>query len=108
MKAVRFLGDSRQRLQVFPEAARQGIGQELLRVQFGLDPVDWKSMPSIGSGVRELRVRVASGAFRAVYVAHIGAQVVVLHAFQKKTQKTSLLDLELAKTRYKMLVRDEK
>jgi phage-related protein len=108
MKAVRFIGDTRQRLQSFPDVARQGIGQALLRVQLGLEPVDWKPMPSIGAGVRELRVRVASGAFRAVYVAHLGTQIVVLHAFQKKTQKTSPLDLELAKTRYKMLLRDVK
>ena len=57
-------------------------------------------MSSIGSGCREIRVRDKDGAFRVFYVATIDETVYVLHAFQKKTQKTSKADLDLAKQRY--------
>jgi phage-related protein len=46
--------------------------------------------------VREIRIRDEAGAFRVLYVAHIGDAVVVLHAFQKKTQRTEKRDLDLA------------
>ncbi|YBW38669.1 type II toxin-antitoxin system RelE/ParE family toxin [Nitrobacter sp. TKz-YC01] len=42
-------------------------------------------MPSIGSGVREIRIRQTSGAFRIIYLTTIGDVVHILHTFQKKT-----------------------
>lgn len=50
-----------------------------------------------------MRVRDDSGAFRVVYVAKFKDAVYVLHAFQKKTRKTSRIDIELAKRRYRMI-----
>ena len=44
-------------------------------------------MPSIGAGVREIRVRERAGAFRVIYVATFADVVYVLHAFQKVTGK---------------------
>jgi phage-related protein len=58
-------------------------------------------MLNIGKGVREIRIRDKSGQFRVIYVAKFKDAVHVLHAFQKKTQKTSKTDIELAKKRYK-------
>ena len=75
-------------------------GYQLDRAQHGLDPDDWKPMYSIGSGSREIRVRDKDGTLRVFYVATIDEMVYVLHAFQKKTQKTSKADLDLAKQRY--------
>ena len=49
-------------LRAFPADARRDAGFELRRVQQGLDPDDWKPMRSIGPGVREIRIRQASGA----------------------------------------------
>jgi phage-related protein len=60
-------------------------------------------MSTIGAGVREIRIREASGAYRVIYVANRGDAVHVLHAFQKKSQKTSKQDLDLAKERYREL-----
>ena len=71
-------------------------------VQIGRDPDDWKPLPVVGSGAREIRVRDEAGAFRAIYVAKFEDAVYVLHAFQKKTQKISRTDLELAKERYRI------
>ena len=65
----------------------------------GRDPDDWKPMPSIGAGVREIRIRDEASAFRVVYVATLPEAVYVLHAFQKKTQKTEKRDIELATAR---------
>ena len=60
-------------------------------------------MPSVGSGTYEIRVRDASGAYRAMYVAKFETTVFVLHAFQKKTQQTAKVDIELAKARYRII-----
>jgi phage-related protein len=56
--------------------------------------------------VREIRIRDAAGAFRVVYVAKFANAVYVLHCFQKKTQKTSKADLDLAEKRYRDLVKE--
>ena len=71
-------------------------------------PDDFKSMSSIGPGVQEIRVRDAGGAFRVIYVARFEEAIYVLHAFQKKTQKTASLDIELARQRYRSLLEDRK
>lgn len=90
-------------LQEFPLSAKVDAGRELERVQRGLDPLNWKPMPSIGKGVREIRVAERAGAFRVIYIASIGTHIYVLHAFQKKTQKTTKRDLDLAILRFKLV-----
>jgi phage-related protein len=49
--------------------------------------------------VKEIRTREAAGAFRVIYLASVGDDIVVLHAFQKKTQATAKGDIELAARR---------
>ena len=105
MKRLAFAGTSRSDLRAFPESARRKAGFQLDRIQRGLEPDDWKPMPSIGSGVREIRVKETSGAFRVIYVAAFAEAVFVLHALQKKTQRTAMPDLELATARFKELAR---
>ena len=63
-------------------------------------------MPSVGAGVREIRIRDADGAFRVIYVAKFEEAVFVLHCFQKKTEKTSRADIALATRRYGDLVKE--
>jgi len=60
-------------------------------------------MNTIGQGVREIRIRDANGAFRIIYLAKFADAIYVLHCFQKKTQKTSQADLDLAAKRYREL-----
>jgi phage-related protein len=107
MKPVVFLADSLDSLRAFPDRARRDAGFQLDRVQRGLDPDDWKPMQVVGRGVREIRVRDASGAFRVVYVATFAEAIYVLHAFAKKTQRTSPRDLALAQSRFRELKRGE-
>jgi phage-related protein len=99
MKPITFLGDSREALQHFPDQARYRAGVELRALQIGLEPRDWKPMKSVGAGVQEIRITDATGAFRIIYLATLPDRVLVLHAFQKKTQKTAHRDLELAERR---------
>lgn len=106
MKPLIFLGDSRDRLRDFPEETRRLLGVQLRRIQRGLDPDDWKPMTTVGSGVREIRVRGAGGAFRVIYIATIAEAVYVLHAFQKKRQKTPKPDLDLAARRLRLLTNE--
>ena len=63
-------------------------------------------MPTIGQGVQEIRIRDVTGAFRVVYVAKFASAVYVLHCFQKKTQRTSKPELELAERRYRELINE--
>lgn len=65
-------------------------------------------MTTIGSGVREIRVRDSTGAYRVIYVASFDEAVYVLHAFQKKTQGTPLRDLALAQSRLAELKRNRR
>lgn len=99
MQRILFLGDSRQRLQDFPDEARQRPGHQLFEVQAGAELADWKPMKSVGPGVREIRVRVSAGAFRVLYMLVVGERVLVLHAFEKKTQATPQRDIDLAAKR---------
>lgn len=84
---------------------RREAGHQLDRVQQGLEPDDWKPMPSVGPGVREIRIREQAGAFRVIYTATRSEAVYVLHAFQKKTQATARRDLDLASARFRELIR---
>ena len=61
----------------------------------------------IGIGVNEIRIR-DGGAFRVIYVAKFAEAVYVLHAFQKKARKTAKADIELARTRYRAMLKDRK
>jgi phage-related protein len=74
MKPVVWLGDSLARVRSFAPEARRRAGQELRRIQAGRLPIDWKSMPGIGLGVNELRVR-AGGAYRVIYLAKFAEAV---------------------------------
>lgn len=101
MKPVRFIGSAKRDLSTFPDAARLRAGHELFMVQVGREPDDWKTMSSVGKGVCEIRVRDATGQFRVIYVATFRTAVYVLHAFQKKSERTASTDIELARRRYR-------
>jgi phage-related protein len=101
-KPVGWVGNSRRDLRAFPAFARRLAGFQLRRVQQGLDPDDWKPMQTVGPGVREIRIHI-DGAHRVFYVATRAEAIYVLHAFEKKTRKTSSNDLEIARQRFRAL-----
>ncbi len=77
------------------------------RVQNGLEPEDWKPFSSVGGGAREIRIHEQGGAFRVMYVAKFSVRIYVLHAFRKKTQKTSAKDIDVVRTRYRAIANQE-
>ena len=107
MKGLLFRGSSLDDLRKFPELAVREAGYQLDKVQNGNEPTDWKPMPSIGEGVKEIRIRDEAGAFRVVYLAKLADAVYVLHCFQKKTQETSAKDIKLARKRFKDLKKEQ-
>ncbi len=95
-KPLFWLGTSRKDVKAFPPDARQVAGFQLRRVQQGLEPNDWKPMPSIGTGVNEIRVHTERE-HRIFYIAKFAEGVYVLHAFEKRTRKTPKRDIDLAR-----------
>ena len=106
IQPLNFRGDALERIKNFPEPAKKITGFELHKVQEGKEPSDWKPMKTVGSGVKELRVAVDGDAFRTIYITKLGDTVYVLHAFQKKTQRTPKKDIDLAQKRLKELERE--
>lgn len=66
-------------------------------------------MSSIGLGVVEIRIHEPSE-HRVLYVAKFHEAIYVLHAFEKKSQKTEKRDIEITKQAYKdvLKIREKK
>lgn len=107
-KPIYWVGTSLKDLLALSDEVKRQAGYQLHRVQNGLEPEDWKPFQDIGTGVKEIRISEDGGAFRVMYVAKFAERIYVLHAFQKKTQKTSLKDINIAKIRYSAIVKEEK
>jgi len=103
-KPLVWLGSSLDALRAFPDDARQASGFQLRRVQQGLRPTDGKPMPAVGPGVVEIRVHTQTE-HRIFYVAKFVEAVYVLHAFEKRTQKTPKTEIDAAKRRLVELIR---
>jgi phage-related protein len=102
-KPIFWIGSSLEDLSNFPESARRKAGFQLRVVQGGEVPSDFKPMYIVGSGVEEIRIR-AGDAYRIFYIARFEEAIYVLHAFQKKTQQTSKLDIEIGQKRYQQML----
>src|SRR2546427_10823664 len=79
-------------------AARQIAGFQLWRVQRGLEPNDWKPMPSVGPGVQQIRIHTGAE-HRVFYIAKFAEAAYVLHAFQKRTRRRPQNDRDLTRQR---------
>ena len=99
-KPIVWIASSRNDVRRFPRDARRKAGLELRAVQRGQEPTDYKPIPSVGPGVYEIRIRVQD-IYRVFYIAKFEEVIYVLHAFQKKTQKTAKYDIEIGRKRYK-------
>ena len=61
-------------------------------------------MSSVAKGVSELRVGSKEGIFRVFYYLKLADGILIFHAVQKKTEKTTQADLRLAKKRLNELL----
>ena len=90
-----------QEVSEFPESVQKDLYEIIEKLKNGL----WPSMPvarklhTIGKGVFELRLRDKDGIYRVIYIILETRDVFLVHAFQKKSQKTPLKSLRLAKKR---------
>jgi phage-related protein len=107
LKPVTFWGASLKDLREFPKPARTNAGYEIDQLQRGLEPSDWKPMPTIGAGANEIRIH-DGGAFRVIYVAKFADAIHILHCFQKKTEERAERDIKLARKRYAAVLEDLK
>ena len=105
---VVFVGSALDALHGFPLPARREAGHQIDQVQRGLAPGDWKPMRTVGPGVREIRQRDASGAFRIGYVAAFADAIYVLHCFRKQSARICQADIDLAARRYRALTLERK
>lgn len=106
LKPVEWMGDSLERVRAFSKIVCQQVGYELELVQHGLEPSDWKPMPTVGPGVCEIRIH-RDGEHRVIYVAKFRHAIYVLHAFRKKAGKTSRGDIGTAKFRLHLVLQME-
>jgi len=87
IRIVRWVGDSRERLQAFPAQVRKDIGHALYLVQTGQMPPSAKPMRGIESGVFEIVDDYDTDTYRAVYTVKVGRSLYILHAFMKKSTR---------------------
>jgi phage-related protein len=101
LKPIRWFGTTRDDIRGQRPAIRYEFGQQLLRVQMGLMPNNYKPISAVGPGTYEIRVQDADGIARLMYVAKFHSTICVLHVFTKKSHRTPKTDIDLAKQRYR-------
>jgi phage-related protein len=99
LKPAIFIGGAQGAIRRFPDKARRDAGWQLEKIQAGEDPTDWKPMPSIGPGVKEIRIHDPHE-HRVIYVAQFPEAVYVLSAFEKKTEHTPQRWIDRARSAY--------
>lgn len=92
----------------FPSNVKKDLGYDLHRLQIGELPFRSRAMPSVGAKVFELKTEDLRAWYRVIYLSKIGDTIHVLHAFEKKTRKTSPRDLETARRRLKEVMRRQR
>ena len=102
---IHWVGDAKDVLSSFPQDIKGVFGYSLRRLQKGLLPdCDARRMESIGKGVWELKTADERTWYRVIYMTRIGDALYILHAFEKNSRKTDKRDLEIAKSRLKLVV----
>ena len=102
MKPTIFHPAARAVIKKFSKEVRIKFGKAITALQYGAEltmPLS-KPMGSIRSGAEELRVKDSDGTYRVIYFIP-GEAVWIVHAFVKKTEKTPLREIKLAKKRLK-------
>lgn len=107
IKPLIFAGTTRDDIRAFGKSASMVIGTELLAVQMGSEPTDWKPMSTIGTGVKEIRTHEGKE-YRTIYVAKFSEAIYVLHSFVKKSRTTSKKDIQIAKERFNIINQQRK
>jgi len=94
-------GNCLEVVRTFPKPIREDLGADIRRLQVGVKPLNSRPMPSIGKRVYELRQLDEKGWYRVIYLGKVDNRLHMLHAFVKKSAKTSRNDLQIASSRLK-------
>jgi phage-related protein len=78
-----------------PEEDRRTVGKDIQKVEFGW-PIGRPYCAPLGHGLWEVRSDLESNRIARVIFCMTGGEMVLLHGFIKKTQKTPQQDIELA------------
>lgn len=105
MKAVVWLGNSKKNVMKWPVGAKDQAVFQLERIRHGLDPTEWKPMKAVGKGMREICIREQGDQYCIIYIAARTDGIYVLHAFQKKSQKTPKQETKLARQRMQSIAK---
>ena len=92
--------------QKWPESMRREGGFQLGRVQQGLNPDNYKPLPTIGTGVREIKLQDKDKCqYRLIYTANFEEAIYVFHIITKKgTEQTADSEIQIAKKRLKDII----
>jgi len=85
----------REWLLELPKQDRRVIGKDIQKVEFGW-PIGMPYFRALGHGLWEVRSDLPGGRIARTIFSIIGGEMVLLHGFEKKTQKTPKHDIELA------------
>ncbi len=105
-RPISWVTPARRAFDEFPEGAREVIVDALSVAAEGGNARIAKPMKGLGSGVFEVALPYRGNAFRVVYAVQLGADLWVVHAFQKKSPKgikTPQRELEVIKVRLQRL-----
>lgn len=91
----------REWLRALPVEDRKTIGMDIKTAQFGW-PLGMPLVRKLAPQLWEVRSRLKQGIARVLFTA-VGPEMILLHGFIKKSPRTPLQDLDLAKTRLAML-----
>ena len=104
MKKFAFVSDAAEReYKKLPKDVQQEFGVSLRAIQENKKPfLPITPLKSVGAGVIELKIN-GSPAFRCVYIAKFMDTVIVLHSFEKTTNKVDKQAMKTLEQRYKEL-----
>jgi len=106
MKKVKWNKKARDFVRGLENDMKIEIGALLMLLQKGerLNAPQSKPMKSIHEKAHELRVKDRKGTYRVIYVLGMIDQILIPHAFKKKTQKTPQKEINLAINRIKEML----
>ena len=101
-RRISWIKAARKDFEKFPQGVRTIILRALTIAAEGSKSDIAKPMKGLGSGVYEIALAYRTDAYRAVYAVKLGAEIWVVHAFQKKSTqgiKTPKREIDLVRSR---------
>ena len=105
-RPISWIKAARKQFERFPETVQDHALSALSVIAEGGKPDIAKPLRGLGTGILELVLNDRSGTYRVIYAVQLGADVWIVHAFQKKSKsgiKTPQEDIDLIRERLKRL-----